>query len=83
MDLEFVSLKPNSIPIGEIQTNGFPAYVFYIIYESQCTKMIVARFFVASSVVPRGIFVLLIWYGHPNIEPKFKDRRPAEKYILS
>ena len=24
-----------------------------------------------SSVVPRCIFVLLNWYGHPNIETKF------------
>ena len=24
-----------------------------------------------SSAVPRCIFVLLNWYGHPNIEPKF------------
>ena len=77
------SLNINSIPIGEIPTKGFQ-YVCYIIWESHCTKIIVAR--LLKLIVLYIRIDESVW--HPNTEPKFfrtafvKRLRPAEKFIF-
>ena len=77
------SLNINSIPLGEISTKVFQ-YVCYIIWESHCTKIIVARL-----LKRRMLYICIdesVWY--PNTEPKFfrtrflKRLRPVEKFIF-
>ena len=78
------SLNINSIPTGEIPTKGFSQYVCYIIWESHCTKIIVAR--LLKLIVLYIRIDESVW--HPNTEPKFfrrrfvKRLRPAEKFIF-
>ena len=43
IDQGYSSLYLNPTPIGEIATKSFPVRVFYIIWESKCSKMAVAR----------------------------------------
>ena len=72
----------NSILIEKFQLK-VSQYVCYIIWESRCTKFIVARL-----QKFRVLYICIhesVW--HPNTEPKFfntrfvKRLRPAEKFI--
>ena len=62
----------------------FSQYVCYIIWESHCTKIIVAR--LLKLIVLYIRIDESVW--HPNTEPKFfrtrfvKRLRPAEKFIF-
>ena len=78
------SLNINSIPTGEIPTKGFSQYVCYIIWESDCTKLIVARLL---KLIVLYIFIdESVW--HLNTEPNFfrarfvERLRPVEKFIF-
>ena len=59
-------------------------YVYYIIWESNCTKIMVAR--LLKLIVLYIRINESVW--HPNTEPKFfrtrfvKRLRPAEKFIF-
>ena len=74
----------NSVPTGEIPTKGFSQYVCYIIWESHCTKIIVAR--LLNLIVLYIRIDESVW--HPNTELNFFRTRfvkrliPAEKFIF-
>ena len=77
------SMNINSIPIGEIPTKVFRD-MCYIIWESHCTKIILARFLKLTV-----LYICInesVW--HANAEHKFfrkkfvKRLRPAEKSIV-
>ena len=63
MNPGYFSLNINPIPIGGTLIKDFPVYMFYIIWERQCAKIIVAQVVVAYSVVIKSIFVPLNQYG--------------------
>ena len=77
------SLNINSFQLEKFQLK-VSQYVCYIIWESHCTKIIVARLLKLTVLYIR--IDESVW--HPNIEPKFfrtrfvKRLRPAEKFIF-
>ena len=72
------SLNINSVPIGEKFQLKVSQYVCYIIWESQCTEIIVVRllkFIVLYIPIDESVW-------HPNTKPKFFRRRFVKRKDL-